>query len=100
MNVWEIAILKSIKSLGGEAELQQIYKELPVFIKLNEKNKRESKYGRYTAYQDDVRKHIANLWHKKGELTRIAKRRYSLTKKGIKRIEIEKKKKDPHGRLK
>ena len=28
MNVWEIAILKSIKSLGGEAGLQQIYKRL------------------------------------------------------------------------
>ena len=33
MNRWEIAILKSIKSLGGEAKNQQIYKELLNFKK-------------------------------------------------------------------
>ena len=39
MNVWEIAILKSIKSLGGEAKLQEIYERLrlPDFKQLTEK---------------------------------------------------------------
>jgi len=40
MNVWEIAILKSIKSLGGEANLQKIYERLPDFIQLTEEAKR------------------------------------------------------------
>ena len=37
MNVWEIAILKSIKSLGGEAGLKEIYERLPDFKQLTEK---------------------------------------------------------------
>ena len=91
MNVWEIVILKSVRSLGGKAGLQQIYKELPDSIVLNEKNLRKSKWGEYPAYQDDVRSHIANLCQV-GELTWISRGRYSLTERGIKRVDIEKKK--------
>lgn len=94
MNRWEVAILKSIKSLGGEAKNQQIYKELlsfKKFLNMTGKHLRKSKHGRYPAYQDGVRSHIANLWQA-GELIKIppTKGRYRLTEKGIKRIEVEK----------
>jgi len=91
VNVWEIAILKSIKSLGGKARVCEVYKELPDFIVLNEKNLRKSKWGKRPAYYDDVRGHIANL-RQAGKLVRISTGRYSLTEKGTKRIDIDKKK--------
>ncbi len=102
MNRWEIAILKSIESLGGEAKNQQIYKELlsfKKFLNMTEKHLRKSKHGRYPAYQDGVRSNLSNL-RQAGELKRISRGQpYSLTEKGIKRIEIEKKKKTFMGGL-
>ena len=95
MNVWEIAILKSIKSLGGEAGLQQIYKELLIFkefLKITKKHLRTT-YGR-SAYQHEVRSNVANLMQA-GELEQIISgwgEPYSLTEKGIKRIDIEEEK--------
>jgi len=89
MNVWEIAILKSIKSLGGKAELQQIYNRLFNFKKMTKKHLRIT-YGR-PAYQNQVRKHITNLC-RAGELIWISRGRYSLTEKGTRRININKKK--------
>lgn len=87
MNVWEIAILKSIKSLGGEAELQEIYERLPDFKQLTEKALRLiPKYGKGHLYYHWVRRHIINL-HRNDELKRISRGHYSLTEKGIKRIE-------------
>ena len=83
MNVWEIAILKSIKSLGGKAKLQQIYERLPGFKPLTEKNKRITKWGE-PAYQHQIRAYISKLWHKKGELIWISKGCYSLTKEELK----------------
>ena len=94
MKRWEIAILKSIKSLGGEAKNQQIYEELlnfKCFLKLTEEHLRKSKHGRYPAYQDGVRSNLSDL-RQAGELIKILRGRYCLTKKGIKRIEIEKRK--------
>lgn len=88
MNRWEIAILKSIKSLGGEAENKQIYKELfnfKSFLKMTKKHLRIT-YGR-PAYRHQVRSHIANL-QQAGELIRISRGRYSLTEKGMRRIDI------------
>ncbi len=103
MNRWEIAILKSIESLGGGAKNQQIYKELlsfKKFLNITEKHFRESKHGRYPAYQDGVRSHLSNL-QQAGELKRISRGQpYCLTEKGIKRINIEQGKEDLHGRLK
>ena len=93
MNVWEIAILKSIKSLGGEAELQEIYERLPDFKQLTEKAKRiEPKWGKRPLYHHWVRKYISNLCQK-DELEWISRGRYYLSEKGIKRIDIEKEKK-------
>ena len=94
MNVWEIAILKTIKSLGGEAELQEIYERLPDFKQLTEKAKKIiPKYGKIPSYHNWVRGHIRNLC-KKDELEWISMGRYSLSEKGIKRIDIEKEKKN------
>ena len=60
---------------------------------MTEKHLRESKHGRYPAYQDGVRSNLLNL-RQAGELKRILRGQpYCLTEKGIKRIEIEKKKK-------
>lgn len=90
MNVWEITILKSIKSLGGEAELQEIYERLSDFKQLTEKALRIiPKYGKIPSYQNWVRGHIRHLCQK-DELNRISKGRYSLSEKGINRIDIEK----------
>ena len=86
---WEIAILESIKSLGGEARLQQIYKRLPDFKHVTEEHLRIT-YGR-PAYQHQARRHITNL-RRAGELIWISRGRYFLTEKGMKRADIEKEK--------
>lgn len=87
-----VAILKSIESLGGKAKNQQIYKELSNFRQLTEEHLRKSKHGKYPAYQDGVRFNLSDL-RQAGELKRISKGQpYCLTKKGTKRIEIEKRK--------
>ncbi len=90
MNVWEIAILDSIKSLGGKAKLQQIYERLPNFKPLAEKASRiMPKYGKRPLYHHWVRSHIKDLCQK-DELERISRGRYSLREKGIKKIDIVK----------
>jgi len=89
MNTWEIAVLKSIESLGGKGELKQIYKRLPVsFRPLTKENKRITIWNE-PEYQHQIRARVWVLWHKKDELTRIVRGHYSLTKKGTERIGIE-----------
>ncbi len=93
MNRWEIAILKSMKSLGGKAKNQQIYKELlnfKRFLNITERHLRIT-HGR-SAYKHEVRSNIANL-KQAGELKWISRGRYSLTEKGIERIETGKRRK-------
>lgn len=85
MNIWEIAILKSIESFGEKATLQQIYRRLNNFIKLTENDLRETQWEGRPAYQHQVRSHITNLCQAK-ELKRIFRGCYSLTEKGRKRI--------------
>ena len=85
MNTWEIAILKSIKQLGGKAGYPEIFKELPKFIELTEKHRRITKWGGRPAFQHQVRSHITNLCQS-GDLNRVARGRYSLTLSGITRI--------------
>ena len=85
MNTWEIAILKSINSLGGEAKLQDVYKRLSKFIQLTEEHKKETRWGGRPMYEHEVRSCVANLYQT-GELDRILRGRYRLTDKGKKRI--------------
>ena len=95
MNTWEIAVLKSIESLGGKAELKQIYEKFfskSSFRPLTEENKRITIWNE-PEYQHQIRARVWVLWHKKDELICISKGCYSLTRKGIERIETEKRKK-------
>ncbi len=94
MNRWEIAILISIESLGGEAKNQQIYKELlnfKKFLNMTERHLRKTEWGGRPAYKHQIRAHIADL-RQAGELIKISRGCYRLTRKGTKRIEIEKEK--------
>ena len=91
MNTWEIAILKSIESLGAEGELKQIYEKIPSFRPLTKENKRITKW-KEPKYQHQIRARVWVLWDKKGELIWISEGCYRLTKKGIRRLEIEKEK--------
>ena len=79
---WEIAILKCIKSLGGEAELQRIYERIANFVELQEEHLRET-YGR-PAYHHQVRSHIKNLCES-GELIQKDRGVYALTERGLQR---------------
>ncbi len=88
MNVWEIAILKSIDYRGGEADTQQIYTDMEsgAFIALNENDLRTTKYGGRPAYQHQVRSHLSNLTQA-GDIQKVSRGVYSITAKGMKRIQ-------------
>lgn len=58
---WEIVILQSIKMLGGEARLQQIYKTVSQFKNLTEDHLRETEWGSRKAYQHIIRSYASNL---------------------------------------
>jgi hypothetical protein len=45
MNVWEIAILRSINSLGGAVALSQIYDRLHNYVILTENDLRSTQWG-------------------------------------------------------
>lgn len=86
MNIWEVSILKSIASLGGEATLSQIYDRIQSFIEMTENDLKETQWGGRPAYQHQVRSHISNLCQE-GSLRRLSRGRYVLTTKGKSRIE-------------
>lgn len=89
MNSWEIAILMTIKSLGGEAGLQQIYRRLPDFKPLDEKALRiNPKYGKRPLYHHWVRSHIKDLCQK-DDLEKTSRAYYSLTDKGMRRLKLQ-----------
>jgi len=87
MNVWEIAILKSVESRGGSATTKEIYTILETgkYIQMNESHKRKTIYGGRPAYQHQVRSHLSNLLQA-GDLNRISRGTYSLSKQGYNRI--------------
>ncbi len=88
MNVWEIATLRSVNARGGRATNQEIYSELESgkFITLTERDLRKSVHGDYLAYQDQVRSHLSNLTQA-GDVQRVTRGNYVLTKRGRRRIE-------------
>jgi hypothetical protein len=87
-NVWELAILRSIRSLGGEAGLQDIYDELRKFIELSDDDlaPQDSALGR-PAYQQQVRSHIANLCQA-GQLECVARGHYALTRDARQKLDL------------
>lgn len=80
---WEHSILQCIDVLGGKADLKEIYKKITDFIKLTKEHLKET-YGRPN-YQHQIRSHITNLCQS-GEVTKISRGCYSLTKKGRGRL--------------
>jgi restriction endonuclease Mrr len=84
---WEYSIFQCIDALGGKANLQEIYKKITDFIELTEEHLKES-YER-PAYQHQIRSHITNMCQS-GELTKISRGCYSLTKKGREKLSREK----------
>lgn len=88
MSKWEIEILKSIKSLGGEALPKQVCERLytsPNFRQLLTKKHLEITFYR-PAYYHQIRRRMVKL-RRDGELKQISRRQpYSLTEKGIERI--------------
>jgi len=84
-NVWEVAILKSIESFGGEAMLQQIYRKLSDYVEMSEYHLRETQWGARPAFQHQVRSHISNLVQA-DQLVRVARAKYRLARKGIERL--------------
>lgn len=78
MQNWEGVIYHIIELLGGEADLQEIYKKLPDYIDLTEKHLRPTKWGGRPAYHHEVRSYISNMCQC-GLLHRISIGRYKIT---------------------
>ena len=78
MKYWEGIIYRSIESLGGEADLQEIYNKLPDFIDLTEGHLRMTKWAGRPAYHHIVRSYISNMCQS-GLLHRTLRGRYKIT---------------------
>ena len=78
MEYWEMSIYQSIESLGGEADLQEIYGEIPNHIDLTERHIQITKWGERPAYHHIVRSYMSNMCQ--SELLRKTSRgRYKIT---------------------
>jgi len=78
MEYWEMIIYQSIESMGGEADLQGIYKEIPNRMDLTESHLRITKWGERPAYHHIVRSYISNMCQS-GLLHRTSRGRYKIT---------------------
>ena len=81
--MWEYSILQCFNSLGGRAYLRQIYDKIGNFVELTEEHLK-IEYRR-PAYHHQIRRHITNLC-RSGDLVKISRGYYSLTKKGRERL--------------
>lgn len=79
MEYWEALIYQCIESMGGEADLQEIYRRLPDFIDLTERNLRITKWGGRPAYHHIVRSYISNMCQS-GLLQRVSRGQYRIIK--------------------
>lgn len=86
MNNWEVIVLTGFHSLGGEADLRQLYGYLENSVPLRPHHLQVTKYGGRPAYQHQVRSHVINLYQT-CDLQRTARGRYALTKKGRSRLQ-------------
>lgn len=85
METWEICILKSVVSLGGEAFSNRIYERVSQFRTLTERHTAESKWQGRPNYVHGMRSHFTSLCNKK-ELERIAPGHFRITDKGRRRL--------------
>ena len=76
VNAWEIVVLAGFHSLGGEADLQALYRFLKNDTPLPQQHLRSTRYGGRPAYQHQVRSHVSHLC-KSGDLRRGPLRNYS-----------------------
>lgn len=81
---WEVAILKCFESVGGEADLQRVYKCIPDFVQLTKEHYKEQ-FG-VPAYHNQVRSHIEKL-QGSGDLIQKDRGRYALTQQGLARTQ-------------
>jgi len=77
MKDWEMIIYQSIESLGGEADLQDIYEEIRNHRDVEEKVLRTTKWGERPAYHHIVRSYISNMCQS-GLLQRVSRGRYRI----------------------
>ncbi len=61
MQNWEAVIYHTIESLGGEADLQEIYDKLPNFIDLTEGHLKATQWSGRPGYHHIVRSYISNM---------------------------------------
>lgn len=85
MNIWEIAILKAIHQLGGQATLRQLYNGLHGMIHLTPNHLKATVHGGRPAYQHQVRSHVTNLCQA-DELIWVSRGCYAITAKGRARL--------------
>lgn len=78
MNTWELAILKTIDSLGGVADLQEIYQRIGRFRDLTAGNLASTRHGGRQAYEHGIRSYASELL-RSGFLSRVSRGRYRLT---------------------
>jgi len=86
MRYWEIAILRTINSLGRNVTNKEVYDRISRFIDLTENDLKATRYGGRPAYVHEIRKYISDLV-KSGDLIKIKTGVHSITDKGLKRIE-------------
>lgn len=77
MQNWEGVIHHTIESLGGEADLQEIYDKLHDFIDLTEWHLRVTKWGGRPAYHHIVRSYVTNMCQS-GLLHRTSRGHYKI----------------------
>jgi hypothetical protein len=89
MNVWELAILRILMSLGGTASLQQSCRSLEkgTFIRLTEDDLRDTRWQGRPAYQHQVRSHVSNRCQV-GDMTKVSRGVYAITEKGRRRLSV------------
>lgn len=85
MNVWEVAILRSVNLQSGATDLQDIYRTVGRFVPLSSGHLAPTRWGGRPAYHHQVRSHVTNLCQS-GDLVRVGRGRYSLTARGRRRV--------------
>jgi predicted RNase H-like HicB family nuclease len=85
MKEWSEAILEAINSLGNEASLQNIYATVEEHFPLGDAHLRATRHGERPAYQHEIRSFVSNLVQE-GQLERIGRGRYRLTRMGATRL--------------
>ncbi len=77
VSFWKTCIVEGLRSLGGEADMVDIYKWVESMDWLGKKDMEDSGYGGRPGYQHALRSY-ASMMVKKGELVRVSRGRFRL----------------------